>query len=145
MLSQTCHPDLFQNQAFDYQEVPVAVVQFDFKAFVIHCIHDTATIYYCNFPNAYLAAIHRHGATYLDKTITKPRVALRRTRKYHFRNPSELCDLFQELANLLWYLSSGNARVGCLFNYPSNPLKKLVIPSSVLKLMAGSSGVGASR
>jgi hypothetical protein len=51
---------------------------------------------------------------------------LRRTRKYHFREPTEFSELFQELTYLFWYLSSGKAHVGYLFDYPGNPLKALV-------------------
>jgi hypothetical protein len=96
------------------------------EAFVIHCTHDTATFYYCNMPNDYLAAIYSYGAAYLETVNIRPSVMLRHTRKYHFREPTELFELFLELTNLLCYLSSGKAHVGYLFDYPGNPLKALV-------------------
>ncbi len=102
------------------------------QAFVIHCRHDAVRIYYAELPNVYLRRIFKYGAEqwkHLDEYLgykRADRVKLRRTRVYHFRSPKELGLLFQEVAYLILYLRSGQARTGYLFNYPENPLHKLV-------------------
>src|SRR5271170_294787 len=96
------------------------------QAFVIHCSHDSVTIYFATLSNEYLAAIAQYGRYYLEQRRSIPLVHLNRTRKYHMRAASEIAKLFQVLVNLLYYLSSGKAHVGYLFNYEDNPLHELV-------------------
>lgn len=81
----------------------------------------------------YLHRVFTYGVDqqkYVDEYADIKRVEgiqLRRTREYHFRSPKELGLLFQELTCLILYLCSGKAQTGYLFNYPDNPLHKLVI------------------
>jgi hypothetical protein len=96
------------------------------QAFVIHCSHDSVTIYFAILPNEYLAAIAQDGRHYLKQSHSIPTVHLHHIRKYHMWAASEIARLFQVLVNLLYYLSSGEAHVGYLFNYDDNPLHKLV-------------------
>jgi hypothetical protein len=103
------------------------------KAFGIHCRHATVRIYYAELPNVYLDRILKHGTNQSEHLGDYPEYAradhviLRRTRKYHFRTPKELGLLFEEVAYLILYLCSGEAKTGYLFRYPENPLHKLVI------------------
>lgn len=106
------------------------------KAFVIYCTHSTLRIYYAKLPNFYLSAISTHGIHYREQC--QIRVQLRRTKAYHLRLGNEREDIFRLLARLLWYLSSGRAHVGYLFNYPDNPLHDLVLPSSPRLINMGS-------
>jgi hypothetical protein len=69
-------------------------------------------------PHSYLREISRYGRNYLQRSTTKQRIALRRTKKFHLQHTDERVELFQILAKLLWYLVSGRSHVGYLFNHP---------------------------
>lgn len=108
----------------------------DIQAFVIHGSHSSVTIYYAKLPNSYLSEIAKHGAKYLQRSVLKQRIQLRRTKKYHMRHTAERVELFTLLAKLLWYLVSGKSHVGYLFNHNDNPLHKIVVRCS-LELIVG--------
>lgn len=99
------------------------------QPFVIHCGHNSVTIYFATLPNDYLAGIACYGSKYLHKLRNAERVTLHRTCKYHMRDPTELVKLLQVLVHLLIHLTSGNAHIGYLFNYDENPLHNLAISS----------------
>jgi len=106
----------------EYQEVHLSSKCSYDQPFVIHCSHDSVTIYFANLPNEYLGAIATSG-----KNIgSDSGVTLRRTRKYHMRDPQELIKLVKTVVHILRHLTSGQAHVGYLFNYDGNPLHNLV-------------------
>jgi hypothetical protein len=97
---------------------------------VIHARHSSVSIYYCRFPNQYLSEISQYGNSFLAKRTFTDKVKLFRTNKYSLRDTTERVELFRFLTKLLWYLVSGESKVGYLSNYPDNPLHYLVIPDS---------------
>lgn len=102
---------------------------------MIHGIHSTVTVYYAKLPNQYLSEISHYGSDYLDRSEKKTRIKLQRTKRFHLRDKTACVELFTVLANLLWYLVSGNSHVGYLANYLENPLHKAVpTPSPLLHL-----------
>lgn len=127
MLGQTCYKEFFDNDTTGYQE-----------AFVIHGSHSSVAIYYAKLPNLYLSEISRYGKKWKNHTnraynptkTFKERVKLVRTKKFSLRETAERVELFTVLAKLLWYLISGKARVGYLYNYTDNPLHKIVTLST---------------
>jgi hypothetical protein len=109
---------------------------------VVHGSHSSVTIYYAKLPHTYLAEIARYGKRYLQRSATKQRVALRRTKKFHLQHTGEWVELFQLLAKLLWYLISGESHVGYLHNYEGNPLHRIVYTIlECLKLTLGTNCV----
>jgi len=98
-------------------------------------------IYYCKFPNQYLADISKFGKKFLTHPNRnfRGKVKLLRTNKYSLRNTGERVAIFKLIAKLLWYLISGESRVGFLYNYPDNPLHDIVIPIAFNGLIVGES------
>jgi hypothetical protein len=129
MLAQSCYPEFYDNNAIQYQQVPFFSNRSHSQPFVIHCGHNSVTIYFATLPNDYLAGIACYGSKYLHKLRNAERVTLHRTCKYHMRDPTELVKLLQVLVHLLIHLTSGNAHIGYLFNYDENPLHNLAISS----------------
>jgi len=90
-------------------------------------------IYYAKLPNSFLAGIAKHGADYLS-TLPKsggrraPTVILQQSKVYHLRDATERGEIFTHLMKLIWYLVSGEAHVGYLYNHPHNPIHKIVPP-----------------
>ena len=127
MLGQTCHKDFYEHTPTSYQEV-LTPQHYDLhlQAFVIHGSHSSVTIYYAKLPHTYLAEIARYGKRYLERSVTKQHVALRRTKKFHLQHTGERVELFQLLAKLLWYLINGECHVGYLYNYEGNPIHRIV-------------------
>ena len=97
---------------------------------MIHCSHNSVTIYFATLANDYLAGIARDGPKHFKSSKDPLRVVLKRTRKYHMRDTKGLVDLLKVLIHLLIHLTSGNAHVGYLFNHDQNPLRNLVLPRS---------------
>jgi hypothetical protein len=97
---------------------------------VIHCGHNSVTIYFATLATDYLAGIALDGSKHLKSSKDPLRVALKRTRKYNMLDTKALVDLLKVLVHLLIHLTSGNAHVGYLFNYDQNPLHNLVLPRS---------------
>ena len=97
---------------------------------MIHCSHNSVTIYFATLATDYLGGIALHGSKYFKSSKDPLRVALKRTRKYYIRDSKALVDLLKVLVHLLIHLTSGNAHVGYLFNYDQNPLRNLVLPRS---------------
>jgi hypothetical protein len=95
---------------------------------VIHGTHTTLSLYYAKFPNYYLADIVEHGSNYLKCIPIERRykVHLRCTKRFHMRVTKERVELFYVLAKLLYYLSSGKAHVGYLFDYERHPMHQPV-------------------
>jgi hypothetical protein len=100
------------------------------QAFVIHSSHDVITLFYAKLPNEYLAAIVQYGRSYKPSTLSS--IKLRQSGKFHLRNSMERQAIFELLAKLFWYLQSGRAHVGFLFNQPDNPIH--VYLSNILTL-----------
>lgn len=67
------------------------------QAFVLHGSHSSATIYYAKLPHTHLSEIARCGTKYLQQSIMKERVKLRRTKKFHLHHTGERVELFQLL------------------------------------------------
>ena len=61
-------------------------------------------------------------------------VKLRRTKPFHMRNTLERVELFKLIAQLWRYLLSGTSHVGYLYNYPENPIHKIVLPLLFFKV-----------
>src|ERR1700685_2605804 len=61
------------------------------QAFVLHARHSSVMIYYCKFPNQYLADISQFGKKYLThpNRSFRGKVKLLRTNKYSLRNTGE--------------------------------------------------------
>ena len=97
---------------------------------MIHCSHNSVTIYFATLSTEYLAGIALNGSKHFKSGKDPLRVALKRTRKYHMRDTESLVALLKVLVHLLIHLTSGNAHVGYLFNYEQNPLRNLVLPRS---------------
>jgi len=53
------------------------------------------------------------------------------------RNTTERVDLFKLLAKLLWYLISGRAHIGYLYNYNENPIHTIVSVGVIVSLILG--------
>ena len=100
----------------------------DVKAFIILYRTRSTQIYYAKLPNQYLKDIAKFGAKYASSR--KYRVRLSHTKHFHLDNTEERVALFRLLANLLAYLSSGKSHVGYLFNYPENPIHRIVASPS---------------
>ena len=49
-------------------------------------------------------------------------VVLHQSRRYHMNRTDERVIFWVHFAKMMWYLFSGNAHVGYLFNYGANPL-----------------------
>lgn len=96
------------------------------KAFVIHGKHDVLSIYYAKFPNEYLNAIAKYGHKYKDVYTSSIIITLHRTQKFRMRRTDDRVKFFRFLARVLFYLVSGKARVGYLFDYEENPIHALV-------------------
>jgi len=142
MLAQVCHKEFFERKPHEYQEVhsPALLLYCSrtvsdcVKGFVIHGHHSSVTIWYCKFPNQYLADISRYGRKWQDHQLRSynqrrfegPKVRLHRTKTFSLRVTSERLELFTVIARLLYYLRSGQARVGYLYNYDENPVHGIV-------------------
>ena len=50
-------------------------------------------------------------------------VVLHHSRRYHMNRTDERLIFWVHFAKMMWYLFSGNAHVGYLFNYEANPLR----------------------
>ena len=93
-------------------------------------------MYYAKFSNTYLSEIAFHGANFRQNS--KKCVTLHRSRKYYMRSTAHRVDFFKDYAKLLWYLTSGKAHVGYLFDYGDNPLYEYVLPTFLLLMFLGS-------
>jgi hypothetical protein len=128
MLGQCCYKRFYTDENMEYQEVHLSSKCSYDQPFVIHCSHDSVTIYFANLPNEYLRTIAKNGKIIRSDSSDSSQlgVTLRRTRKYHMRDPQELIKLVKTVVHLLCHLTSGQAHVGYLFNYDGNPLHNLV-------------------
>jgi hypothetical protein len=88
-------------------------------------------LYYAKFPNDYLHKVAKHSWEWDDvlKLKVRKEVTLFRSQKFHMLNIQERVALFELMAHLFTYLVSGKSRVGYLYDYPSNPIHKIVYPS----------------
>ena len=94
---------------------------------MIHAIHSSIIIYYAKIPNSFLAGLAEHGGEYRNKAERPlPRIVLKKTKVYHLRDANERAEIFLLLAKLVWYLASGEAHVGYLYNHPENAIHKIV-------------------
>ena len=50
-------------------------------------------------------------------------VVLHHSRTYHMNRTNERLIFWVHFAKMMWYLFSGNAHVGYLFNHETNPLR----------------------
>jgi hypothetical protein len=125
MLGQCCYKQFYNNENMEYQEVRLSSKCSYDQPFVIHCSHDSVTIYFAKLPNEYLQTIAKNGKN-IRSDSSQLHVTLRRTRKYHMRDPQELIELVKIVVHILCHLTSGKAHVGYLFNYDGNPLHNLV-------------------
>lgn len=106
-------------------------------AFVIHGRHSSITIYYCKYPNRYLADISRFGKkwqnhplrNYNRRKLDTSKVRLHCAKKFSLRDTAQRIECFNVLARLIYYLWSGDAHVGYLKNYAENPLHRIVFTS----------------
>jgi hypothetical protein len=127
MLGQVCHPEFYNQLQNDYQE-----------AFVIHIRHAKITLFYARLPNLYLSRISQHGAKYV--TMFPDKVQLCQSQSYSMKKAEDQASFYRLLANLLWYLASGNSHVGYLSNCHQNSfVAKLVSPfvSTLIIAMGG--------
>ena len=92
------------------------------QTFVIHARHTTARIFYCKFPIPYLRNIAKHGAHYKSRVINPQGVRLQHTKQYQLRDPMLRTEFFNIVCRLLMYITSGNARIPYLWNYPENAI-----------------------
>ena len=125
MLGQCCYKRFYNNTGMEYQQVHLSSKCSYDQPFVIHCSHDSVTIYFAKLTNEYLRLIATSGKN-IRPDSSQLCVTLRRTRKYHMRDSEELIKLVKTVVHILCHLTSGQAHVGYLFNYDGNPLHNLV-------------------
>jgi len=115
MLAQTLHPEFYQNPNSKYQEVDshLSFLMLGICYSISYSVHTNL-----------LFKIAAFGVNYASSR--KYRVRLYHTKPFHLENTEERVSLFQLMANLLAYLSSGKSHVGYLFNYPENPIHQIV-------------------
>lgn len=148
MLGQVCFHDFFMNPHMAYQEVPSPPIPFPSHfphtlPHILPCISksDPTGFYYSHCAYYGLHLLLQIPQTVFSRNYEirrqilrhAPRgsgvVKLRRTKPFHMRKTSERIDLFHLIAQLWRYLVSGNSHVGYLYNYPENPIHKIVPPS----------------
>jgi hypothetical protein len=83
-------------------------------------------LYYAKFPHDYLREIATHSWDELGIRRLRKQVVLCRSQKFHMMKIQERVALFRLIAHLFTYLVSGRSHVGYLYNYPSNPIHKIV-------------------
>jgi hypothetical protein len=114
MLGQCCYKQFYNNKAMEYQQVHLFSKCSYNQPFVIHCSHDSVTIYFATLSNEYLRTIASTSKN-VNSDSRPLHVTLKRTCKYHMRDPRELMKLVKTVVHLLCHLTSGQAHVGYLF------------------------------
>jgi hypothetical protein len=148
MLGQVFPRELFDTFDNEYQEVrpPLSLDlwwEFAYKlGFVIHIRHTKVYLFYAKLPNTYLSRITEHGAKYSHLFPTpQHKIKLCQSTAYSINNPADQANLFRDLANLLWYLSSGRSHVGYLCNCPRNSFVEKLVWSRMRLVLTGSPGL----
>jgi len=117
MLGQVCHPQFFEQDPKGYQE-----------SFVLFARHDKFALFYSRLPHVYLKWVHEGRRSYYEGQ----QIILQRSQIFQFRQPSERGKLFELIAQLLWYISSGRSHIGYCQNTPTNPIYRRVLLNSDL-------------
>ena len=81
---------------------------------VLHARHATFYIFYAKFPNTYLRDIMLHGAAYKSRVSAPAQIIIQQSRPFRMRKPKDNAELFKLFSKVLYYIVSGNGRIGYL-------------------------------
>ena len=114
MLGQVCHKGLYKPNIDGFQEVSSQCNPCLLQSFVLHARHATFYIFYAKFPNKYLRDIVLHGAEYKTRVTAPVEVIIQQSRPFRMRKPKDNAEFFKLLSKVLYYIVSGNGRIGYL-------------------------------
>jgi len=90
------------------------------QSFIFHARHTTFYIFYAKFPDQYLKDIAKYGAEYKKHVPIPDEIIIQQSRPFRMRVPKHQADFFRLLSKVLYYIVSGNSRVGVLAAQPWN-------------------------
>jgi hypothetical protein len=114
MLGQTCHARHYNDSRMENQTVRCCNDVAHTQAFVLHCRHTSACIYFAELPNEYLKTIASMGTKYNQQS--KFPIQVCKTKSYDLRKADDLVAFVKLLVHLIRHLASGNAQSIYLFN-----------------------------
>ena len=88
--------------------------------------HSTFYLYYCRFSVSYLQKFVQYGINVGDHLAPTEKMSLLRSKPYNCTVTAERIALFELIARLLFYVSSGEAEIRCMANTADNPLFEVV-------------------
>jgi hypothetical protein len=88
---------------------------------VFHARHTTFYIFYAKIPNKYLKDIATYGANYKNRVAEPEQIIIQHSKPHRMRLPKHQAAFFRLLSNVLYYILSGNSRVGVLAAQLWNP------------------------